>query len=131
MRSFATFSLCFFLSLGCSNTEDEPENLTTSFQGIAINSISNNEPFTGQIEVIGSFLGVAPEDVFRRTFQIESNGSFDITVTTKDVGPFQLSLIGYSQECNDPTGEVPRLPCTFFSAGIDHTNIEIYVLGPR
>ena len=123
MSRIAILSLCLLVLTGCD--KDETDNLTTSFQGIAINNTANGEAFTGQIEVIGNFFGTAPGEVFRKTFQIESNGSFDITVTTTDVRYFQLSLIGYEQNCLGPTTEGS---CTFLDAGKDHTDLEIYAV---
>ena len=123
MNRFAILLLCLTVQISCN--KDETDNLTTSFQGIAINSTANNEPFTGQIEIVGNFLGTAPEDVYRRTFQIESNGTFDITVTTDQVRYFQLNLIGYEQNCLGPT---TAGSCTFLDAGKRHNDIEIYAV---
>ena len=69
MRSFAIFSLCFFLILGCSKTDDRYDNLTTSFQGIVLD-INTNDPISGgQIRLLGSEI---LDIVYEKYFPIES-----------------------------------------------------------
>lgn len=118
MRPFAIILLCLVVLTSCD--KDETDNLTTSFQGIAIDNTANGEPFSGQIEIVGNFLGTSPGEEYRKTFQIESDGRFDISISTSYVKYFQLNLIGYEENCT--------ASCTFLDAGMKHTDIEIYAV---
>jgi len=119
MKQFIFLLLVPMLLLGCS--KGEFEDLSTSFQGIVIDD-ETNEPFTGgQIEVIGSEPGLGPYDAYRKTFQIESDGTFDIRVTTSNIDLFQIDVEGY-QECYGPSITVY---CTLMEAGKDHKDIRI------
>jgi len=119
MRSIAIFSLCFFLILGCSNTDNEYDNLTTSFQGIVLN-INTNDPISGgQIRLLGS---ENLDFVYEKYFPIESDGTFNIRITTDNISLFQVGIEGYYVSCSGPS--ISQY-CTLMAAGEDHNDITI------
>jgi hypothetical protein len=119
MKPYVILFLFLVLLTGCSNSEDEYDNLTTSFQGIVLDS-KTNEPFSGgQIEVIGS---EGLDFVYRKFFPIAPDGTFDIRVTTDNISLFQLNIEGSYKSCSGPS--ISQY-CTLMSAGEDHKDITI------
>ena len=117
MKNYVLLFLLPFLLTGCSKSEYD--NLTTAFQGIVFDAITN-EPLSGvQIEVIGS---ENLEFTYRKFFPIESDGSFNIRVTTDNISLFQLNVEGYTQTCSGP--DIFQY-CTLMEAGEFHGDITI------
>ena len=120
MRHAAIPLLFSILLLSCS--KGEYEDLTTSFEGIVINTNTDEPLSSGQIEIIGSEEGLGPYDAYRKKFQIEPDGTFVIRITTSDISLFQIDLVSLSQECSGPT--ITQY-CTLMEAGQDHRDITI------
>ena len=119
MKNYVLLFLLPFLLTSCSNSDDEYDNLTTAFQGIVFDAITN-EPLSGvQIEVIGS---EGFDFTYRKFFPIESDGSFNIRVTTDNISLFQLNVEGYTQRCSGP--DIFQY-CTLLEAGEFHGDITI------
>ena len=128
MRRYIILSLIISSVLLLSCTKDEYEDITTSFQGIVLNADTNEPVTNGQIEIIGSDAGSGPYDAYRKMFQIESDGTFNIRITTSSISLFQIDFEGFSQYCSGPT--ISQY-CTLMSAGQSHTDIRVLVGGIR
>lgn len=112
-----------FMLEGCSLEGDE----TTSFKGVVLYA-ETKEPYTiGQIEIIGS--NSKKIDAYRKTFQIESDGSFNIQINTSDIGLFQIQLVPNDGSLILPTcsGASISQYCTLMEAGKNHNDITVMV----
>ena len=120
-------AILFILLLVCvvSCTKEPYEDLTTSFEGIVY--ASPNEPMVnGRIVIVGrrsSFGDDCCGVAFRKTFKTESDGTFDIRVTTDDVASFSLDLSGTEQRCS---GSSITSVCAGMISGENHENIIVY-----
>ena len=116
-----------FLILFTSCDKDPYEDLTTSFQGIAYSG--PNEPLeNGYFDIVGyGNLFSNPGQVFERTIQTDSDGRFNVRITTNDVSSFSFGTTGNFEAarltCAGPT---TTAVCTLMDAGKSHEDIIIY-----
>ena len=117
------FIFCILLTVLVISCEKDPyEDLSTRFEGIVY--ANTDEPFTGgQIEIIGSDAGSGPYDAYRKTFPIQSDGTFNVRITTSSIDLFQISVVGFGQSCSGPS--ISQY-CTLMKAGENNTDIVIY-----
>lgn len=128
-RTIFILALVFsaFMIEGCFLEGDE----TTSFKGVVLYT-GTEEPYTaGQIEIIGS--DSEKVDAYRKKFPIESDESFNIQVSTSDIGLFQIQLVPNDGSLISPycSGATISEYCTLMSAGKNHNDITIMVQIPN
>ena len=100
-----------------------------SYCHVPVTILTFNEPVSnGLIEIIGSDAGSGPVDAYRKTFQVESDGTFSIRITTSNISLFQIDFEGFSQYCSGPS--ISQY-CTLMNAGKAHKDIRIIVGGYR
>jgi hypothetical protein len=124
--------LCSFLLVGCSK-EDEEKELNTFFEGIVINSDTDEPLSNTQIELIGYpwvyGLYDPNADYYTRVFQVNQDGTFNFSVTTTEVKKFEILLQINNQriahECSDDHPSVNGY-CSLIEPGKAYTGIQIF-----
>ena len=124
--------LCSYLLVGCSK-EDEEKELNTFFEGIVINSNTDEPLSNAQIELIGYpwvYGFYDPNaDYFTRVFQVNPDGTFNYSVTTTEVKKFEIYLQINNQRisnwCGDNHPTINRY-CSLIEPGKDHIGLQIF-----
>ena len=128
MRPSIVLSTVLFLLLFISCEKDPYEDLSTSFQGIAY--AGPEEPWAnGEIVIVGykSLFDDSPGEGFRQNYKIESDGTFNIRVTTDDVASFSIGMATPTPDLRlSCTGPTISGVCTLMEAGKTHSNIIVY-----
>jgi hypothetical protein len=115
------------LFYSCSKEEDNPEQFT-SFEGVVLDQ-DTDEPYnSGYIEIIGSELG--DYGVYRETFPIDSDGRFNIEVTTTKIHNFQINVESNTADFVNQAclGESITIYCTLMKPDFDYKNIKVYAI---
>ena len=114
--------LCLF---ACSMEEDE---IRTSFKGIAYNGSDNNLPIVnGHLELFGYeskyLIGGSDPLLFNKIFPLDSDGSFEVSVSTQDVDYF---VIGLRIDGERVTTDCQPDLCFSFTDGKNYSGLRIY-----
>ena len=126
-RIFYSLLIYTVLFSSCSKEEDNPEQFT-SFEGVVLDQDTDLPYNSGYIEIIGSELG--DYGVYRETFTIDSDGSFNIKVTTTKMHNFQINVESNTADFVNQAclGEGITIYCTLMKPDFDYKNIKVYAI---
>jgi hypothetical protein len=131
MRPLILFNLCILsiLASGCSKEEEEKE-VVTSFEGVVLNSNTNEPLPNAKIEIVEYPLDEIPDsrkDYYTRVFQVHTDGSFSFSITTSGAKEFdvllQINDQRISSQCYDTYSASGY--CARVESGQDYKNLRI------